>query len=186
MTGVATPGYRVNPPSPGQIVMPAPGTPGGPPVGGQPYYQLPPPADRARPPTQRPALPCRPSRSTRRRPAPYRRALRLAGPSTSRRLRCRQRRPAGRRTSVRSRTFRCLRAGELAGALFWRLSGNVWAANRHRSPTAQARNVHVNSRKADSSLTRKRVPRRASMSQSSRAKFPDSLSIHRLESLDAA
>ena len=42
MTGVATPGYRVNPPSPGQIYAPAPGTPGGPPVGGQPYYQLPP------------------------------------------------------------------------------------------------------------------------------------------------
>jgi hypothetical protein len=42
MTGVATPGYRVSPPSPGRIVTPAPGTPGGPPIGGQPYYQLPP------------------------------------------------------------------------------------------------------------------------------------------------
>jgi len=40
--GVATPGYRVNPPSRGQIFIPAPGTPGGPPIGGQPYYQLPP------------------------------------------------------------------------------------------------------------------------------------------------
>ncbi|MGO9114122.1 MAG: PEGA domain-containing protein [Thermoguttaceae bacterium] len=36
VTGVAPPGYRVNPPSP------APGTPGGPPIGSQPYYQLPP------------------------------------------------------------------------------------------------------------------------------------------------
>jgi hypothetical protein len=42
VTGVATPGYRVNPPSSGRIMMPAPGTPGEPPVGGQPYYQLPP------------------------------------------------------------------------------------------------------------------------------------------------
>ena len=42
LTAVATPGYRVSPSSPGQIYNPAPGTPGGPPVGGQPSYQLPP------------------------------------------------------------------------------------------------------------------------------------------------
>jgi hypothetical protein len=36
VTGVAAPGYRASPPSP------APGTPGGPPIGGQPYFQLPP------------------------------------------------------------------------------------------------------------------------------------------------
>ena len=43
VTGVATPGYRVNPPAPAQpYVVPAPGSPGGPPVGGQPFYQLPP------------------------------------------------------------------------------------------------------------------------------------------------
>jgi hypothetical protein len=42
MTGIATPGYRVNPPSPGRVVTPAPGTPVTPPMGGQPYYQLPP------------------------------------------------------------------------------------------------------------------------------------------------
>ncbi len=42
LPGVATPGYRVNPPSPGQLYTPAAGTPGGPPIGGQPYYQLPP------------------------------------------------------------------------------------------------------------------------------------------------
>ena len=42
LTGVATPGYRVNPPSPSQNYVPAPARPGGPPIGGQPYYQLPP------------------------------------------------------------------------------------------------------------------------------------------------
>lgn len=44
LTGVATPGYRVNPPAQGQVYVPAPGTPGGPPIGSQPYYQLPPTA----------------------------------------------------------------------------------------------------------------------------------------------
>ncbi len=42
LTGVATPGYRVNPPARGQIYSPVPAPPGGPPVGGQPSYQLPP------------------------------------------------------------------------------------------------------------------------------------------------
>ncbi len=51
--GVATPGYRVNPPSRGQIFTPAPGTPGGPLIGGQPYYQLP-------PGTPGPAMPAEP------------------------------------------------------------------------------------------------------------------------------
>jgi hypothetical protein len=37
-TGVVT---RVNPPSPGQVYVPAPATSGRPPIGGQPYYQLP-------------------------------------------------------------------------------------------------------------------------------------------------
>ena len=46
LTGVAAPGYRVNPPGApaygsGQNYMPAPGAPGGPPIGSQPYYQLP-------------------------------------------------------------------------------------------------------------------------------------------------
>jgi hypothetical protein len=39
--GVATPGYRVNPPERPAYVVPA-GAPGGIPFGGQPYYQLPP------------------------------------------------------------------------------------------------------------------------------------------------
>jgi hypothetical protein len=39
VTGVAAPGFRVNPPAP---YVPPAGTPGGPPIGGQPYYQLPP------------------------------------------------------------------------------------------------------------------------------------------------
>ncbi|MEI8374963.1 MAG: PEGA domain-containing protein [Planctomycetota bacterium] len=51
--GIATPGYRVNPPSRGPIFTPAPGTPGGPPIGGQPYYQLP-------PGTSGPAVPAEP------------------------------------------------------------------------------------------------------------------------------
>jgi hypothetical protein len=42
VTGNTIPGYRVNPPPQGRIVAPAPGTPGGPPIGGQPYFQLPP------------------------------------------------------------------------------------------------------------------------------------------------
>jgi hypothetical protein len=42
VTGVATPGYRVNPPAAGRVFVPPAGAPGGPPVGGQPYYQLPP------------------------------------------------------------------------------------------------------------------------------------------------
>ncbi len=58
LTGVATPGVRVNPPSPGQVYVPAPGTPGGPPIGGQPYYQLPPTA--APYPTPGPATPPEP------------------------------------------------------------------------------------------------------------------------------
>ena len=41
-TGI--PSYRINPASPGQNYGPAPGMPGGPPIGGQPYYQLPPAA----------------------------------------------------------------------------------------------------------------------------------------------
>ncbi len=41
-TGVAPPSYRVNPPSPNGNVVPSPGAPGGPPIGGQPYNQLPP------------------------------------------------------------------------------------------------------------------------------------------------
>ena len=45
LSGVAAPGYRFDQPSAGQIYVPAPGTPGGPPIGGQPYYQLPPAAD---------------------------------------------------------------------------------------------------------------------------------------------
>jgi hypothetical protein len=53
VTGIATPGYRVNPPSRGQIYVPAPGTPGGPPAGSQPYYQLP-------PGTPGPAIPAEP------------------------------------------------------------------------------------------------------------------------------
>ncbi len=53
VTGVATPGYRINPTSPGQMMVPAPGTPGGPPPGGQPYYPLP-------PGTPGPALPAEP------------------------------------------------------------------------------------------------------------------------------
>ncbi len=70
VTGVAPPGYRVNPPSPGQFVVPAPGTPGGPPVGGQPYYQLPPGAPGTAmpagpiytpPPSPPPAAPVGPS-----------------------------------------------------------------------------------------------------------------------------
>jgi len=52
VTGVAVPGYRVNPPSP------APGTPGGPPIGGQPYYQLPPTAGQY--PQPGPAIPAEP------------------------------------------------------------------------------------------------------------------------------
>ena len=60
-TGVATPGYRVNPQS-GQTYVPAPGTPGGPPIGGQPYYQLPPSADRgALPEYPAPAGPAMPT-----------------------------------------------------------------------------------------------------------------------------
>ena len=42
LTGVATPGYRVSPPVRGQVYTPAPAAPGGAPIGGQPYYQLPP------------------------------------------------------------------------------------------------------------------------------------------------
>jgi len=42
ITGVAAPGYRVNPPSTGQAYVPPAGAPGGPPIGGQPFYQLPP------------------------------------------------------------------------------------------------------------------------------------------------
>ncbi len=53
VTGVTTPDYRVNPP--GQNFTPAPGTPGGPPIGSQPYYQLPP--SSAPYPTPGPALP---------------------------------------------------------------------------------------------------------------------------------
>ncbi len=41
-TGIAAPGYRINQPSPSQIYVPPPGTPGGPPIGGQPLNQLPP------------------------------------------------------------------------------------------------------------------------------------------------
>jgi hypothetical protein len=40
-TGVAPPGYQVNPLSPAGNVMPAPGAPSGAPIGGQPNYQLP-------------------------------------------------------------------------------------------------------------------------------------------------
>ena len=40
LTGVATPGVSGQPAMPGQIY--APGNPGGPPIGGQPSYQLPP------------------------------------------------------------------------------------------------------------------------------------------------
>ena len=50
MTGVATPGYRVNPPSPGLREAC-----GGPPIGGQPYYPLPTTASPARYPAQYPA-----------------------------------------------------------------------------------------------------------------------------------
>jgi hypothetical protein len=66
VTGVAAPGYRVNPPLAGQSVVPPPGAPGGPPIGGQPYYQLPPgmpgPAAPAEPiytppPSNTPGLP---------------------------------------------------------------------------------------------------------------------------------
>ena len=42
LPGVATPGYRINPPSPGQVLVPVPGTPGGSPVGGLPYHEFPP------------------------------------------------------------------------------------------------------------------------------------------------
>ena len=86
VTGVATPGYRVNPPSPGQNYVPAP-DPGRAAVGGQPYYQLPP---------GRLALSSRPGRSPRRRPAPRRQHLRPAGRSTIRRPRCRWDRPGHR------------------------------------------------------------------------------------------
>jgi hypothetical protein len=58
MSGVAAPAYRVNPPSPGQIFVPAPGTPGGPPIGGQPYYQLPPTATQY--PAPGPVMPAQP------------------------------------------------------------------------------------------------------------------------------
>ncbi len=63
VTGVAAPGYRVNPPLAGQSVVPPPGAPGGPPIGGQPYYQLPPgtpgPAEPiyTPPPSNTPGLP---------------------------------------------------------------------------------------------------------------------------------
>jgi hypothetical protein len=40
--GAATPGFRVNPPAQAPVYVPPAGTPGGPPIGGQPYYQLPP------------------------------------------------------------------------------------------------------------------------------------------------
>jgi hypothetical protein len=39
--GAGTPGYRINPPQNPAYVVPA-GAPGGIPIGGQPYYQLPP------------------------------------------------------------------------------------------------------------------------------------------------
>ncbi len=50
VAGVVAPVYRVNPPI--QPAMPAPGTPGGAPVGGQPYYQLPPGAPGIVPPVE--------------------------------------------------------------------------------------------------------------------------------------
>jgi hypothetical protein len=48
-TGLATPGYCVNPATPNQIYMPAQGAPGGPAIGGQPSYQLPPGSPGAMP-----------------------------------------------------------------------------------------------------------------------------------------
>ena len=44
LPGVTMPGLRVDTPPTGQTYVPAPGTPGGPPIGSQPYHQLPPPA----------------------------------------------------------------------------------------------------------------------------------------------
>ena len=103
MTGVATPGYRVNPPSPGQIYVPAPGTPGGPPIGGQPYYQLPP---TAAVPGPGPAMPAEPIYTPPPSTAPMR--LRPAGQSTSRRPRCR---PAAGPSNVGSQPYHSLPSG---------------------------------------------------------------------------
>ena len=88
----------------GPDLHPAPGTPGGPPVGGQPYYQLPPgPWPR----------PCRAGRADLHAAAQHR-----AGCASGRRANL----PAaaidaafgtpGHRTSVRSPTIRCLRLGQ--------------------------------------------------------------------------
>ncbi len=46
--GLATPGFRVNPPSQAPVFVPPAGAPGGPPIGGQPYFQLPSSARRPR------------------------------------------------------------------------------------------------------------------------------------------
>ena len=86
VTGVATPGYRVNPPSPGQISCRPRELPAGRRLAASPIINFRPGC---------PAPPCRPGRSTRRRPAPRRWRRRPEGRSTSRRPRCRLRMPAG-------------------------------------------------------------------------------------------
>jgi hypothetical protein len=53
----ALPGYQVNPSSPGQTYLPPTGNPGGAPIGGQPFHQLPSTTDRGAVPDYPPPFP---------------------------------------------------------------------------------------------------------------------------------
>ena len=121
MTGVATPGYRVGPASPGQVfVPPVPGTAVGPAIGGQPSYQLPPAnMENPAPISPGPAIPTGPI--TRRRLGPRRHRRRPEAPSTSRRPPCRRLPPPGHRTSVRNLPIPCPKAGRKIGRGLFRI-----------------------------------------------------------------